>query len=206
MIELILKGGPIMWPLLIASVISLAVIFERLIFFVRQRRNRRQQHVSAMLEAIRAGNLESAAAIGSESPDPVAATLSHALRHKDVSFAEAYQNEAQAQLHKLSGGLSVLDTIITLAPLLGLLGTVTGMIGSFGILGANELGAPSAITGGIAEALIATAFGLGVAITSLIPFNLLNRHVEKTQHELQHVGTLAELALRRHESAASVFK
>jgi biopolymer transport protein ExbB len=89
----------------------------------------------------------------------------------------------------------VLDTIITLAPLLGLLGTVTGLIRSFGLLGAQELEAPAAITGGIAEALIATAFGLGIAIVALIPFNYLNARLEETRRQMEDAATHLELQL-----------
>ena len=101
------------------------------------------------------------------------------------------------ELNRFTRGLSILDTIITLAPLLGLLGTVTGMIRSFGMLSGVELGAPAGITGGIAEALIATAFGLGVAITALLPFNLLNASEEAARLELQEVASRAELLLKR---------
>jgi biopolymer transport protein ExbB len=77
----------------------------------------------------------------------------------------------------------VLDTIITLAPLLGLLGTVAGMMGSFAVIG-GDLSSPGAITGGIAEALIATAAGLGIAILCLLPFNYLNAKIEAIETEL----------------------
>jgi biopolymer transport protein ExbB len=90
-----------------------------------------------------------------------------------------------------------LDTIITLAPLLGLLGTVTGMINSFGMLGGAELGAPTAITGGIAEALIATAFGLLVAITALLPFNYLTALEEKARLALQDAASEVELLFKK---------
>lgn len=104
------------------------------------------------------------------------------------------------ELHHFSRGLTLLDTVITLAPLLGLLGTVVGMIHSFGLLGADELGAPTAITGGIAEALIATASGLAVAITALIPFNYLNSRLEEARHELEQAGNRLELLLLRQQS------
>ena len=93
----------------------------------------------------------------------------------------------------------MLDTIITLAPLLGLLGTVTGLIRSFGLLGAQELDAPAAITGGIAEALIATAFGLAIAIVALIPFNYLNARLEEARHEIEDASTHLELLLMEPE-------
>ena len=89
----------------------------------------------------------------------------------------------------------MLDTIITLAPLLGLLGTVTGMIRAFGIV-RGELDAPTAITGGIAEALIATAFGLGIAILALLPFNYLNTRLEEARHDVQDAATRLEMALK----------
>jgi biopolymer transport protein ExbB len=85
--------------------------------------------------------------------------------------------------------------VITLAPLLGLLGTVTGMMGSFSLIG-GDLSAPGAITGGIAEALIATAFGLGIAITSLIPFNVLNTKADEARHELESASAQLELMVQ----------
>jgi len=89
----------------------------------------------------------------------------------------------------------VLDTVITLAPLLGLLGTVTGMMGSFAVIG-GDLSSPGAITGGIAEALIATAFGLGIAIAALLPFNYLNAREEEARMEMQDAASHVELHLR----------
>ena len=99
-------------------------------------------------------------------------------------------------------GIPALDTIITLAPLLGLLGTVTGMMGSFSLIG-GELSTPGAITGGIAEALIATAFGLGIAITSLIPFNFLNTKMEAANTELESAATQMELLMNPQAGAAA---
>ncbi len=84
-----------------------------------------------------------------------------------------------------------------MAPLLGLLGTVTGMIHSFGLLGDEELGAPAAITGGIAEALIATGFGLAVAILALIPFNFLNARLEQVRHDLSDAASQLEAHLTK---------
>jgi len=89
--------------------------------------------------------------------------------------------------------------VITLAPLLGLLGTVTGMMGSFSLIG-GELSAPGAITGGIAEALIATAFGLGIAITSLIPFNFLNTRMENARIEIETAAKKLDFLMHPHES------
>jgi biopolymer transport protein ExbB len=109
---------------------------------------------------------------------------------------------AERELARYDRGLSTLDTIITLAPLLGLLGTVTGMMGSFNMLGGSELGSPTAITGGIAEALIATAFGLGVAITALIPFNYLNARLEQARREIQDAAAHVEIHLENASKSA----
>src|SRR6185503_7506791 len=104
---------------------------------------------------------------------------------------------AQAQeLKRFQRGIPILDTVITLAPLLGLLGTITGMMGSFSIIG-GDLSSPAAITGGIAEALIATAFGLGIAITALLPFNFLNARMEDARHEIESAATQLELLVER---------
>ena len=90
----------------------------------------------------------------------------------------------------------MLDTIITLAPLLGLLGTITGMISSFGIVSEAGLGQPHAITGGVAEALIATATGLSVAILTLVPYNYFRTKVEAITDLIEERATRLELSLR----------
>jgi biopolymer transport protein ExbB len=89
----------------------------------------------------------------------------------------------------------VLDTVVTLSPLLGLLGTVTGMIAAFGVMSTTGLEQPHAITGGVAEALIATAAGLGVAIVTLVPYNYFSTRAERTLDEIETQGTRLELIL-----------
>lgn len=196
MIELFYKGGPIMWPLLCASVMALTVALERLAFALMQalRRNRRQ--LADVLSRIGEGDVAGARKAGALSGDFVVRALVAALAH-EKAFAEAMLHAANLELRRYSRGLGLLDTIITLAPLLGLLGTVTGMINSFGMLGGAELGAPTAITGGIAEALIATAFGLLVAITALLPFNYLTALEERARLALQDAASEVELLFKK---------
>jgi biopolymer transport protein ExbB len=133
--------------------------------------------------------------VGKGSQDYIAKVLTYALEHHEQSLSGAVLHASAVELKRFNRGLSTLDTIITLAPLLGLLGTVTGMIHAFGLLGNTELGAPAAITGGIAEALIATAFGLGIAIVALIPFNYLNSRLEEARVQLEEAASQLELQL-----------
>ena len=194
LLDLFYKGGPIMWPILACSLLALTVVFERLFFIVAELSRRQPKLVDSMLDAVERREPELAVKLGRDSKDFVARTLAAALEHRaEKSIASALLRGAERELARYNRGLSVLDTIITLAPLLGLLGTVTGMMSSFGMLGGGELGAPTAITGGIAEALIATAFGLGVAITALIPFNYLNARLEGARRELQDAAAHIEI-------------
>jgi biopolymer transport protein ExbB len=196
MIEIFHKGGPIMWPLLALSVVVLSVVIERFLFIVIERKNRDERLVGEILAQIDKGHLDQASRIGGESKDFVARALTYALAHREKSFSEAMLRAANWELKRFHRGLTILDTAITLAPLLGLLGTVTGMIRSFDMLGGSELGAPSAITGGIAEALIATAYGLGIAITGLLPFNFLNSREEEARLEMQDAASHIEIHLK----------
>lgn len=195
--HLIEKGGPIMWPLLATSVVALTVVIERLIFIARERTRKSGDAVGRILMLAEQGDLDQAVAAGRASRDFVARTLTYALENRERSFSNALLQAANRELKRFNQGLPVLDTIITLAPLLGLLGTVTGMIRSFGLLGNRELEAPTVITGGIAEALIATAFGLGVAIVALIPFNYLNARLEEARHEIEDASNRLELLLTK---------
>jgi biopolymer transport protein ExbB len=197
MIQFFFKGGPLMWPLLAVSFIAMTVVLERLWFIVREARDRRPADVERLFAAMEKGDLAQAQAAGKESSDFVARVLSYALQHREISLSNAYLQASSRELNRFNWGLPVLDTVITLAPLLGLLGTVTGLIRSFGLLGDQQLQAPTALTGGIAEALIATAFGLMIAVTALIPFNYLNARLESARHELEDSGTQLELILRQ---------
>lgn len=184
-----------MWPILFTSIVALTVVAERLFFIIRERVKRQPRVVSNILALVEGGDFAGAARVGADSQDFVAATLVYALENRDKSVSDALLRAANWELKRFNRGLAILDTCITVAPLLGLLGTVTGMIHSFSLLGGSELGAPSAITGGIAEALIATAFGLGVAILSLLPFNYLNARLEEARHEIQDAASHLELYL-----------
>ncbi len=198
MFSLFHKGGPIMWPLLCASILGMTVVIERVLFVLKQKTNQRQLLRKKIILCAEAGDFDQAKAAGENCKDYVVNVLVQGIRHKE-SLQLALVTAASDHLKKASRGIVILDTIITLAPLLGLLGTVTGMISAFGLLGAQELDAPTAITGGIAEALIATGFGLGIAITCLIPFNWLNAYVENMKHEMEQAGSVLETIMSKKE-------
>jgi biopolymer transport protein ExbB len=202
MIKIFLNGGPVMWPLLVCSIVAVATALERFFFIARELARRRPKIVEKILERVEHHDLEGAAKAGQDSGDYVARVLASALAHRAESFSSAILRAANLELKKFNRGLAVLDTIITLAPLLGLLGTVTGMIHAFGLLGGRELDAPQAITGGIAQALTATAFGLGIAITALIPFNYLNARLEEARHDIEDAATQLELHLEQCKACA----
>ena len=203
MIQIFHQGGPVMWPLLVTSIIALTVVFERLFFTLREAWRRNPLVVEYLSREVEMGNPNNACAGGRGTRDFVARVLTYALEHRETSFSNALLESSSLELRRFNRGLSILDTIITLAPLLGLLGTVTGMIHAFGMLGDGELGAPTAITGGIAEALIATAFGLLIAILALIPFNFLNTRLEQARQEIETAAAKLELLLMRHEMPKS---
>jgi len=192
-----------MWPLLAVSLLALTVILERLVFTLIEWRRSDPDTVGKIFSEAHHGNLEAAQAAGAGSRDYLARILTYALKHRDSSFSNALLKAANDELRRFNRGISVLDTVVTLAPLLGLFGTVTGMIHAFGLLGASELGAPTAITGGIAEALIATAFGLLIAMTSLLPFNFLTTRLEEARQRIETAAAKLELLLMRAEKQST---
>ena len=121
--------------------------------------------------------------IASSSKDPLIRTVWHGLHHLRTSVEAAFQVAYGIEMQRAGRFMTVMDTTITLAPLLGLLGTVTGIMGSFNFVGSSDL-APTKVSGGISEALIATASGLGIAIFTLIFFNVFNAKLARLQFEL----------------------
>jgi biopolymer transport protein ExbB len=197
MIQLFLKGGPVMWPLLLTSITALAVVVERILFLIGESRQRDPEALNKILKLVEERKVDEASIAGGSSRDPVVQVLVSGLQHREESYTNAILRKSNEILKSYNRGLSTLDTIVTLAPLLGLLGTVTGMIRAFGLIGNQEIGMPTAITGGIAEALIATAFGLGIAILALIPFNYLNARQEEVRHEIEDTASQLEILLAR---------
>lgn len=196
--EIFLKGGPVMWPLVALSLVTLAAVIERTLFLIMEMRRRDPSAAGSVLATVECGALEEAVQLGRASTDLVARVLVHGLEHRNTSLAGALIQAASRELDRYNRGLVILDTAITLGPLLGLLGTVTGLIRAFGLLGKTALGSQQhVITGGIAEALIATAFGLCIAIVALVPFNYLNNRLEQVRRQIEDSANHLELMLAR---------
>jgi len=200
--ELFKHGGYIMWPLIILSFLTLTVVVERIIFAIRESATREPEVVEKMLEKVEARDVEGAVALGRKSKDFIARILVYALTHKEHSMHNAFVRASNQELTRYQQGMSTLDTCITAAPLLGLLGTVTGMMNTFGALSGGDIAAAAGqITGGVAEALIATACGLAIAIAGLIPFNYINSKTEDAKHDVSDASNALELIVKKSESS-----
>lgn len=200
--ELFKKGGPVMWPILVISLIGFTVVVERLIFIFRENNAREHEVVEKILEKVEARDIDGGVEIGRQSRDFLARILTYALSNKDLSLSNAFIRAANQEMTRFNQGLATLDTVITAAPLLGLLGTVTGMMRTFGALGTGDIGANAGqITGGVAEALIATCCGLFIAVTCLFPYNYLNARVEEARHEVDDAFNALELIIKKSETA-----
>jgi biopolymer transport protein ExbB len=199
--ELFAHGRIIMWPILIISFLGVTVAIERCIFIWRENASREPEVVEKMLEQVEANDIESAIALGSKSKDFIARILTYALTHRD-SIGNAFMRASNTELQRYTQGVAILDTVITAAPMLGLLGTVTGMMGTFGAMTGDLAGAMGNITGGVAEALIATASGLAIAILSLLPFNIVNARAEQAKHDISDASNALELILKKNQAHA----
>ncbi len=202
LIPILKKGGPIMIPLLITSILAMGTVIDRLFFLLNEGRKRDRKALARFLVEVNKRDFVAARMIGKKSKFNVVRVLNYGLEHQGRSLTSALLFAQEQEMKRFRRGIPMLDTVITLAPLLGLLGTVTGMMGSFSLIG-GELGAPGAITGGIAEALIATAFGLGIAITSLIPFNYLNNKMEEARLEIETASSQLLVLMAAKEKPAA---
>ena len=202
--DLFIMGKEIMWPMILVSFVMITVVIERMLFVVRENASREPEVVEKMLEAVERRDVEGALAIGKKSKDYIAKILVYSLSNREFSLSNAFIRASGQELARFQQGMATLDTCITAAPLLGLLGTVTGMMRTFGALGGGDVGAAAGqITGGVAEALIATAFGLAIAVTGLLPFNYLNARAEQAKQEVSDVSHALEILLKKSETGAT---
>ena len=175
--EFILRGGFMMYPLLLSALVALTVIFER-VFVFQKRYATSAELVGKVMEQVRSGKLQDAERICKQHQTPIASVLSAGIEHFENPVEEmelSMKNQAEAWVPRLEKRIEIIDTVITAAPLMGLLGTITGMMASFQVLSEKGVNEPNAITGGVAEALIATATGLVIALMCLVAYNYLTR-------------------------------
>lgn len=200
-LDLFHHGKEIMWPILLVSFVAITVVIERVLFLIRENSTREPEVVEKMLEAVERRDIDGALAIGRKSKDFIAKILVYSLTNREYSLSNAFVRASSQELARYSQGMATLDTCITAAPLLGLLGTVTGMMRTFAALGGGDVsGATGAITGGVAEALIATAAGLLIAIMGLLPYNILNARAEQAKLEVSDASHALEILLKKSEN------
>lgn len=182
-----------MIPIIVCSLFALTISIERFMYFQKFRASRL---APKMLTLIEEQKFADALTIAEHQPSPVLRVISSGVIQRSASPTKAMEATAIAELTKMKRGLPALDTVITLGPLLGLLGTIIGMIDSFGIMSESGLGNPHAVTGGVAEALICTAAGIFVAVTTLIPYNFFLARMEQETEKIEHYATRTEAALQ----------
>jgi len=199
--EFFSKGGPVMWPILISALVAVAVVGERAFWWLRESRKRDPKKLEQLLAALENADVPAATNIAAGSEDPVIRMIHAGLNHVHTSLPGALQLAAGIELKRAGRFLTVMDTLVTLAPLLGLLGTVTGLMRAFLNIGSAELSV-SAVTGGIGEALIATACGLGIAIFALIPFNFFSARLTQLQFDLETAATNVEVMVGAAQKSA----
>ncbi len=186
-----------MWPLLACSLLALTIICERFFYWERIRRRRDPTLMDELLRLAEGGAWQEIREKCGNCNDPVIRMLVVGILHRDYDMGKAMEMEAQYSLTRMSRNMSILDTMITVSPLLGILGTVLGIIASFKMLGSGGITDPKLVTGGIAQALITTAAGLSISIATVFPYNYFKSRIEHAAHIMEKYATSLELLLAR---------
>lgn len=194
-VEKFIAGGWVMWPILLSFLLSLSVVLDRTVWWAVLQSKIRPQLQENAREAIGTGDFSTAWQLGSNTEDPYLANLREGISHANTSMLAAMQLHATHLIEKSEARMWILSTIITLAPLLGLLGTVTGLMRSFAAIGTDQL-AVNKITGGIGEALIATACGIAIAVLCLLPYNFFRKRVALLRSSLERWINHTELLVK----------
>jgi biopolymer transport protein ExbB len=209
MLDFIVKGGVVLWVIMALSVIGIAIIVERVLYFrsIRTDEEKLFQRVKASVEK---GHFEEALSICDNNESPLSALIKVGIEYR--SYPESAQKEilkdaAAQEVPRLERNVSTLGTIAHIAPLLGLLGTVTGTMKAFGVLGRfGAVADPSILAMGISEALITTVGGIVVAVPAVIFYNLLVTKVNlillKMENQVTALIMMINSGKRRATSAA----
>lgn len=180
MLEIFQKGGPLMYPILLCSIMAMAIFFERLWTFFRVGQGR-DELVREVEQLVMKGRIEEAIVVCQRSDTPLSRILLSALRAHGRSrdqIKTVVEETGSREAAPLERFLGLLGTMATISPLLGLLGTVLGMIRAFTVIATAGTGTPETLGGGISEALITTAAGLSVAIPTILLHKYLTSRLD----------------------------
>ena len=188
--RIFLAGGHVMWFLLACSILAVTIGVQGLHFFSKvSPKGKGEEELTQLLRSCKWDEVSSST---QKNPSMMSSVLYRSFQFSNQKDRErVFQGEATTLIHRMHEGLRYLDTIVTLSPLLGLLGTVLGMIQSFQVLSVKE-GKIDVITGGVAEALIATAFGLIVAVLALCIHSYLSFKLDQEATTLEEWGNLIQ--------------
>src|SRR6266481_9406929 len=191
MIDYIQKGGLLMWPILACSIVAIAVFAERF-FYLHRATNHVGEFLKGLSNLVQRRNFAEALHESAGTPGPVARVIHAALLRHDMSrseLREIVQEAGQLEVPKLERFLGVLAALAYVAPLLGLLGTVTGMIDAFGTLSANGgYATVTELSNGVYKSLLTTAAGLVVATPTFIAYSYLSSRVNTMLHDMERAG------------------
>lgn len=199
-----------MYPLLLCSLVVMTVIIERSLFWLMIGRQRNQALIDEILELCRSRNWEAVRQKAAGCKDYVVRIMVSGILHRDFSMVKAMESAAADEIQRMRRFMTILDTMITVAPLLGIFGTVIGIITSFEMLGSDGIDRPGAVTAGVAQALITTATGLAIAILSVFPYNYFNTKVERAALDIERYATSLEIVHEKmihedkHDTDASI--
>ena len=182
-----------MIPIFLCSLVAVAVVLERGWYFYHMPTN---DNANRMIQLVKQEKFSEALALNAQKTNSILRVLTAGIHARSSSPEKAMEAAGIGELASMKRGMSALDTIITLAPLLGLLGTIIGMIDSFGIMADQGIGQPHAVTGGVAEALICTAAGIFVAVIALVPYNYFLSRIEKQTELIEYHATRIESVLK----------
>ena len=187
-------GGPILWVLVIISIGAFAVVLERIVFFARNEKNVGSNFKDEILSLVASKKLDEAIALCDTKKSCVASAVKKFLQKApkgiDVQDYEFILKEVTiTETSPYESRLNLLASVISISPMLGLLGTVTGMIRAFTNISKYGAGDAAIVADGIAEALLTTAAGLMIAIPVIVVYNYLNRRLEKMENEIDDVVT-----------------
>ena len=184
-----------MWPILAVFFLALCVILDRAVWWLRFRATTQPAIQEQARVAIGTGDFPRAWQLGQEYSDPFLENLAEGMTHAHTSMLAAMQLHATHLIEKSEARMWILSTLITLAPLLGLFGTVIGIMSSFASIGDEQLAAAK-VSGGISEALIATACGIAIAILCLLPYNFFRKRVAVLRGSLERWINHTELLVK----------